>query len=155
MAKKKDSGKVKLVIAGSRSISDYELVKKAIEKGLKELKISVSDITEVVSGHAKGVDMLGEKWAGENRIPVKIFIPEWDNITRAGAVVATNQWGKKYDKMAGFHRNYQMGDYGTHLIAINEGSNGTDNMVQNMIDLEKPYFEEKIGKKEENYTHDF
>jgi predicted Rossmann-fold nucleotide-binding protein len=155
MAKKKSKEEVRLVIAGSRSIEDYEIVKKAIEKGIKELKISVSDIVQVVSGNAKGVDRLGEKWAHENKIPVVLFIPEWDNIDRAGAKVATNNWGKKYDKMAGFHRNFQMADHATHLIAVNEGTNGTDNMVENMQDLEKPYFEEKISKKDEDFTHAF
>ena len=150
MAKKK----VSLVIAGSRSIKDYEVVKKAIEKGLKELKLSVSDISEVVSGHAAGVDKLGEQWAGENKIKVTIFEAEWKNITRAGAVVAENKFGK-YDKMAGLHRNTIMADHATHLIAVNEGTNGTDHMVKCMKEANKPYFEEKLGESEENYNYSF
>lgn len=147
--------KTKLIIAGSRTITDYKIVKKAIEKGLKKLKLGVTDIAEVVSGHAKGVDKLGEQWAHENKIKVKIFEPEWNNIKRAGAKVETNQYGKKYDKLAGFHRNEQMADYGDILIAINEGSNGTDYMIKVMKERNKDFFEEKIGQSSENFTHSF
>jgi hypothetical protein len=156
MSKKKNSSdEVRLIIAGSRTIKDYKVVKKAIAKGLKELKLSVSDIVEVVSGHAGGVDRLGEQWGHENEIEVKIFEAEWDNVDRAGAKIATNKWGKEYDKMAGLHRNTIMADHGTHLIAINEGTNGTDHMVKTMKELNKPYFEEKIGESDEKYDYSF
>lgn len=147
--------KIKLIIAGSRSIQDYNAVKKYIEQGLKELKLCVSDITEVISGHAKGVDKLGEQWAHENKIKVRIFEAEWNNIKREGARIETNQYGKKYDKLAGFHRNQQMADYADVLIAINEGTNGTDHMVKTMKEQNKTFSEIKINEKDENFTHSF
>ena len=50
---------MKTIINGSRTIGDYEVVKKAIE-------LSGIGITKVISGHARGPDRLGEKWAAQN-----------------------------------------------------------------------------------------
>jgi hypothetical protein len=100
---------MKVIIAGSRSINDIELVKYAVlESGF--------DITEVVSGRARGVDTLGEIWARENNISLAYFPADW----------------KKYGRAAGPIRNAEMAKYGEALIAIMEsGSKGTANMVKN------------------------
>jgi len=60
------------IIAGSRWITDYQALCRSIE-------ISGFRITEVVSGTAKGVDTLGERWARERGIPIKQFVPDWQN----------------------------------------------------------------------------
>ena len=86
---------MKTIIAGSRGVDDYELVKQVIED-------SGFEITEVVSGGARGADRLGERWARENNVSIKQFIPDWDGL------------GKK----AGHVRNRQMGDYADALIVI-------------------------------------
>jgi hypothetical protein len=99
---------MKVIIAGSRSINDYDFVKKAIqESGFK--------ITEVISGRAKGVDRLGELYARENNIPIKQFRVDWN----------------KYGRSAGIKRNIEMGDYADSLIAIWDGySTGTQHMMK-------------------------
>lgn len=97
---------MKCIVAGSREINDYELIRKAI-------KDSGFNITELVSGHARGVDQLGEKWAKENNIPIKLFLPDWS-----------------FGKSAGYKRNYEMSLYGEALIAITNGSKGTANMIE-------------------------
>lgn len=98
---------MKVIIAGSRSITDYELIKRAIVG-------SRFAITEVVSGGARGVDRLGERWAAENGIPVIQFIPDWDTL------------GKK----AGYARNADMANYAEALIAVYDGaSKGTGHMI--------------------------
>jgi len=57
---------MKVVIAGSRGVTDFETVCQAItESGL--------DISEVVSGTARGVDRLGERWARKNNRPLNHF----------------------------------------------------------------------------------
>ncbi len=98
---------MKTIIAGSRSLHDYDAVCKAIEN-------SLFDITEVVSGTANGVDRMGEIWASENGIPVKRFPADWN----------------RHGKAAGPIRNQQMGDYAEALIAITTGSPGTRNMIE-------------------------
>ena len=72
-------------------------------------------ITEVVSGGARGVDQLGERWARDNGCQVKRFLPNW---SRDG-------------KAAGHIRNRQMGDYADALVAIWDGkSRGTAGMIE-------------------------
>jgi len=110
---------MKTIIAGSRSISpdtksiyvsdpkNYSLVESAIiESGFT--------ITEVVSGTARGVDILGEIWALENNIPVKKFPANWD----------------LHGKSAGYIRNVEMAEYAEAAIIIWDGySKGTKHMI--------------------------
>lgn len=99
---------MKVIIAGSRPITDYSLLTKAIEE-------SKFQITEVVSGGAAGPDTMGERWAAEHQIPVKRFLPDW------------NEWGRS----AGLWRNIEMADYGEALIALWDGkSKGTGHMIK-------------------------
>lgn len=52
---------MKVIVAGSRSITNRQFVYNIIEN-------SGFNITEVVSGNANGVDKLGEQWAVEHGI---------------------------------------------------------------------------------------
>lgn len=98
---------MRTIIAGSRSITDYKVVESAVVA-------SQFEITEVVSGGAKGVDILGEEYARQNNIPVKKFLPDW----------------KKHGRKAGILRNCEMGDYAEALVAIWDGkSSGTKHMI--------------------------
>jgi hypothetical protein len=98
---------MKVIIAGSRDITDYNLILKAV----KEARFV---ITEVVCGGARGVDRLGKEFAEKNHISIKFFIPDWD--------------GK--GKAAGHIRNREMVDYADALIAIWDGkSAGTKGMI--------------------------
>lgn len=99
---------MKTIIAGSRSITDYSIVCRAIEAVPWE-------ITEVVSGTARGVDRLGERWAKENNILLKKFPASWDI----------------YGKIAGLVRNQKMADYANALLAVWDGkSSGTCDMIK-------------------------
>jgi predicted Rossmann fold nucleotide-binding protein DprA/Smf involved in DNA uptake len=99
---------MKVIIAGSRSITDYELVKQSVlDSGF--------EITEVVSGTAKGVDSLGEQYAAENRIPLKRVPADWERYGRAG----------------GPKRNKLMAQYAEGIVLIWDGkSRGSANMRQ-------------------------
>jgi hypothetical protein len=93
---------MKVIIAGSRSITNYALLRETIER-------SGYHITEVVSGTARGVDRMGERWAAEHNIPVKKFPADWS----------------KHGKKAGFIRNQEMVNYADALVGIWDGqSNG-------------------------------
>lgn len=123
---------MKVIIAGSRELTDYEFAKKTIDMAISELAISV---TEVVSGGARGADKMGEDWAAENGIEVTPFRADWDNIDSPTAIVKTrtNPWTKeqeKYNANAGFERNTKMAEYADVLIALNEGTAGTDHMIK-------------------------
>jgi hypothetical protein len=98
---------MKVIIAGSRFITDYNLVVLAVKE-------SGFDITEVVCGAANGVDSLGERYAKENGIKLSYFYADWKGL----------------GKLAGHKRNEQMGNYGEALIAVWDGkSPGTKHMI--------------------------
>lgn len=98
---------MKVIIAGSRSCTDYNFVEGAIHE-------SGFSITEVVCGGAIGVDSVGRKWARYYRIPVKMFLPDW----------------RTHGKKAGIIRNIEMADYAEALIAVWDGeSRGTKHMI--------------------------
>ena len=78
--------KVKLAVVGSRTFNDYALAVSIINKIAKE---NDYEYVEIISGGAKGADTFGEQYANINKIPTKIFYPDW----------------KKYGKKAGFLRN--------------------------------------------------
>ena len=70
----KKEGLMLTIIAGSRSITDYEIVKEAIEK-------SGFDISCIVSGGAKDVDSLGEQDARENGVELKQFLANGEDFS--------------------------------------------------------------------------
>lgn len=101
---------MKTIIADSRSITDYKLVTSIIED-------SGFNITEEVCGMARGVDILGLRYALERNITFKLF------------PVTKEDWKLK-GKAAGIFRNILMGDYADALIAIWDGiSFGTLHMI--------------------------
>lgn len=98
---------MKVIIAGGREIDDYELVLKAVLN-------AGFDITAVVSGGARGVDLLGERFAEEAGLKLFKFPADWD----------------KHGRAAGPIRNQVMGDFADALIAIWDGqSRGTKHMI--------------------------
>ena len=104
--------KVRTIIAGSREFTSQPIIDHAV---------SFCDwqITEVVCGCCPGVDNLGRNWANRNRIPVRLFPPNW----------------QKHGKSAGPIRNSEMASYGEALIAIRlNHSRGTTDMIRKAID---------------------
>lgn len=98
---------MRTIIAGSRDISDYALVCRAIRE-------SGFTITKVVSGRARGVDLLGERWAKSRGIPIDEHPADW----------------LLYRGNAGHVRNVQMGNHADALIAVWDGtSTGTADMI--------------------------
>jgi hypothetical protein len=98
---------VKTIIAGSRSITDMRYIEEAVA-------CSQFEITEIVSGGAKGIDTLAITYAQQHRIPLTIMRANWD----------------QYGKSAGFRRNGKMANYADALIAIWDGqSRGTLHMI--------------------------
>lgn len=94
-----------VAIIGSRDFTDYELLKNY----LKDI-----NITQIISGGAKGADSLAERYAHENNIPVQIFKPDWN----------------KYGRVAGIVRNKQIVEAAEMVIAFwDSKSRGTKNSI--------------------------
>ena len=98
---------MKTIIAGSRTITDLKHVEDAIIR-------SQFQITEIISGGARGVDTLAMHYAQQNKIPLTIMRADWD----------------KLGKSAGFRRNATMATMADALIALWDGeSRGTLHMI--------------------------
>lgn len=98
----------RVIIAGSRTITDYGILLDAVGK-------SMFEITEVLSGGARGVDTLAIRYAKERDIPYKIYKADWN----------------KYGKSAGPIRNEEMINNADALIAIWDGkSRGTADIIR-------------------------
>ena len=111
--------KIRAIIAGSREVTDYRVVEVAVrESGWAD------DIAVVVSGGARGVDRLGERWADGHLRPVALFLPDYDRHERHFAPIA---------------RNREMAKSADLLIAIWDGeSRGTKNMIFEARDVGIP-----------------
>jgi hypothetical protein len=106
---------MRTIIAGSRDITDYDAVCDILNVIHDTWMERGMPITEIVSGCARGVDRMGERWAKEQDIPIKRFPAEW-------AI---------YGKRAGPVRNSEMAAYAQALIAIkHKVSVGTDDMIR-------------------------
>ena len=102
-----------LIIAGSRTFSDYLL----LEKIMNKLTVHIDDIVGF-SGTQKGTDQLGERWYDENRFMYHRFYPDWD----------------QYGKRAGPIRNQEMvkaaGPKSRCVVFYDGSSPGSTNMIE-------------------------
>lgn len=85
---------LRVIIAGSRSFSDYDLLcDKCIDIICRKIDESKSPATiRIISGTARGADRLGERFAESFRFLLSRFPADWD----------------MYGKSAGYIRNEQM-----------------------------------------------
>lgn len=119
---------LKLIVAGSRTFTDYTFLRDYLDRLL--INVRKDSEIEIVSGHARGADSLGERYAQERGYALKIFPAEWDT----------------YGKLAGFRRNTQMAEYADALVAFHDGeSRGTKHMIETMRSI-KPQAPVRVAK---------
>lgn len=103
---------MKLMIAGSRSIKDFDLA-----------PYVPNDVEIIITGGATGIDTLAERYADERRIPKLILRPDY----------------ARYGKGAPLKRNRQMVDVADHVLVIWDGvSRGTAYTVSYAKQQQKP-----------------
>lgn len=119
---------LRVIIAGGRDFDDFPLLmNKCISIIAEEFtKDDLSEKIRIVSGMARGADMLGEQYAKIAHYDITRFPADWDT----------------YGKSAGYRRNAEMAKFASEggnlgiLIAFWDGkSKGT----KHMIDLAKRY----------------
>lgn len=105
----------RIIIAGSRNFHNYNIVEGICNKIIAELLQKDCNRTFViVSGHAKGGDMLGEEYAQRHGLPIELYPANWARDGRAAGII----------------RNRKMAEVADELIAFWDGtSNGTANMI--------------------------
>jgi predicted Rossmann fold nucleotide-binding protein DprA/Smf involved in DNA uptake len=125
-------------VIGSRSFNNYKLLKETLDKH--------NDIGEIVSGGAVGSDSLAEKYAKENKIPFKVFKPNWQDFSEP-CVIKTNQYGD-FNALAGLKRNQLIIDYCDKVIAFWDGkSRGSKDSINKAQQQGKQVIIIKVGEK--------
>ena len=119
---------MKVIISGSRSITDQSIVEKAI----KESNFSIS---EVFCGCAKGVDSCGRVYAEKHKIPIKEFEPNRSKFGTAAVIM----------------NNVAMAVHADALIAVWDGrSVGTRQMIEEANHRNLKVYVKHVNKKEED-----
>lgn len=125
----------KLIIAGGRDFRDITLLRTSFSD-LARAELSLSWIT-IVSGMAKGADLMGRDFAKHYHIPYREFPADWKNLDAPGAVIRTGPHGQ-YNARAGHDRNEAMANFADGLLAFWDGrSKGTADMIKRMQDQNK------------------
>jgi len=138
---------VKIAIIGSRKFNDFDLM-------INSLAIYQNQVTQIISGGAKGADQLAEKWSKQflNKNPI-VIRPEWRNINHQNALIKYNKAGEKYDARAGLRRNQDIVNESDMVIAFWDGeSKGTKHVISYARQVNKPI---KIVLFKENFQMEF
>lgn len=103
---------MKIAVIGSRNLNI-----KNLEKYLSD------DVSEIVSGGAKGVDSSARDYAQQNKIPLKEFLPDY----------------RRFGRGAPLKRNLQIIEYADMVIAFWDGkSHGTKYVIDNCKKMNVP-----------------
>lgn len=98
------------IIAGSRDVTNFRHVEKIVAYAKKQGYTP----SKVLSGTARGADILGEQYAVQNDIPLAKYPADWNT----------------HGKSAGYIRNQQMAKDAKMLLAVWDGeSAGTKHMI--------------------------
>lgn len=115
---------MKVIVAGSRSIKELDIVRGAIQNAPFE-------VNEIIHGGAKGVDSNAGLWASLNTVDETIVEPDYE----------------EHDERAPLARNKQMAIIGDALIAVWDGeSTGTQHMMTMAEEAGMQKVEEKETK---------
>ena len=105
---------LRLIVAGGRDFSDYALLRAVL---LEWLDAHRERPVIIVSGHARGADSLGERFARETGLGLEVYPADWD----------------AHGKRAGFIRNSQMVAIADAAVAFWDGvSHGTLDTIRKM-----------------------
>lgn len=111
---------MKLAIVGSRNFNNYA----AICEGINIIVDDYSEISEIVSGGAVGVDSLAALFAKDNAIPLIVFKPDWST----------------HGKAAGYLRNIEIVNYADFVLIFWDGvSKGTKHDIDLCIKHSKEH----------------
>lgn len=106
-----------MAVVGSRSLEHYQFVKSILDR---------YTFNQVISGGAKGVDALAERYSNEHKlIKPLVILPDW----------------KQYNRGAGAVRNREIVDTADFVVAIWDGkSKGTKISINHAKKTHKPIF---------------
>jgi len=109
---------MKLAIIGSRTFTDFELAERVFVSFFPQGRVSL-----IVSGGAKGADLIGRELSKKHSIELLEFLPDWQGL----------------GKVAGFVRNRKIVEASDMILAFHDGkSRGTQNSLDIAKELRKP-----------------
>lgn len=108
--------KFKVIIAGSRSFADLELMKSKCDRILNS-KSETHDI-HIISGTANGADEYGEKYAEEKGYSIMRFPANWEAHGKRAGMIRNAKMLKSADAVIVFWDGSSRGSQ--HMIAISE-----------------------------------
>lgn len=112
---------MKLAIVGSRILEETDENLVILTEIVRR---NIDNITEIVSGGARGADTLAQKFAEQEKIPMRVFPADW----------------ARFGKGAGPRRNQEIVDHCDKLLAfyVNEkNSTGTKDSVRRAKRVDK------------------
>lgn len=103
---------MRTIIAGTREIADKDLVFQQLDE---YQATTDKPISLVISGHARGIDKIGEEWGEFYGLPIERYPAYWD----------------LHGKKAGFLRNREMANVAEAAVLFWDGeSRGTRSMLK-------------------------
>ena len=133
---------MKLAVVGSRTLN-HESYRVTV---YKLIDAHGQDLTEIVSGGAKGIDTFAADYARERGMLLTEFLPDWEQFGRS----------------AGYRRNVQIVTYADQVLALWDGtSRGTQHSVNLAREYNRPCYVYHIQRslsplrKDRKYAHDY
>jgi hypothetical protein len=108
----------RIIVAGSRYFDDFDLLCEKLDFFLREKEGMVT----IVSGAAKGADLLGEKYAEMRGYYVQRYPADWDKYGRGAGPIRNKQMAKDADALVAFRKKP-------------DGTAGTNNMIKTAKDI--------------------
>ena len=103
---------VKLAIVGSRSFADYQRLKSIAAE---------FDPSAIVSGGARGTDLLAQSYAYEAGLQLIVFAPEWQRYGRAAGPIRNRKIIQAADQVLAFWDGSSHGTQSAIKIAQKAG----------------------------------
>jgi len=101
------------VIAGSRTFNDYSTLAKKMDASLAR-QIKEGNAVTIISGTARGADLIGERYARDRGFQVERFPADWNRLGKA----------------AGYRRNEEMAGVANAVVVFWDGNSpGTQHMI--------------------------
>lgn len=122
---------MRIIIAGSRTITGKAgamEVMKAFMEAVAEW--DSHEVTEIVTGGAKGVDELGKRFAEKFGIAHKEFPADWDT----------------HGKRAGYLRNVEMAENADALVLVWDGQSKGSRMMKEIAEGQALLVHERVVK---------
>lgn len=111
---------MRIGIVGGREYKNETYVQEAITKFISSVS-ELNLIIEIVSGGAKGVDSIAEKYAKEQSLSITIFPPDTDKYGAAAFNIRNRQIAKYCDILLAFPNPKSVGTWNTIHFSYSAG----------------------------------